>query len=31
MTMLRQPWYELSPEIYNAFVQAKKSRREVLA
>lgn len=25
MTMLRQPYYELSPEIYNAFVQAKKA------
>lgn len=25
MTMLRQPYYELSPEIYNALVQASKA------
>lgn len=25
MTTLRQPYYELSPETYNAFVQAKKA------
>ena len=25
MTQLRQPYYDLSPEIYNAFVQAKKA------
>ena len=25
MTMLRQPYYELSPEVYNALVQAKKA------
>ena len=25
MTMLRQPYYELSPEVYNALVQASKA------
>ena len=25
MTMLRQPYYELSPEIYNALIQASKA------
>lgn len=25
MTTLRQPYYELSPEVYNALVQAKKA------
>ncbi|SUG96042.1 alkylhydroperoxidase [Salmonella enterica subsp. enterica] len=24
MTTLRQPYYELSPEVYSALVQAKK-------
>lgn len=25
MTLLRQPYYELSPQVYNALVQAKKA------
>ena len=31
MTMLRQPYYELSPEIYNALVQASQSAGKLRA